>query len=226
MRLNLPRHNCVHFRVSGESTVSKGDDDGIELLMNQTETFSQDEDGKRIQFAFFGSRSRVAGINHLVRGRLIKSIGQDDICLISLSISSDRVLDHLSRPPATMRPVSALLDASASLFGRMEVTCNAVFEYDESEGYRSRARFPIPLVFEDKATEVTHIEQAQFSSRVNDKIGYRISVSEASSSVRHSVVFEDTVQLDRKSVSELLRQAGTISSKLIMCTGGEDNAPG
>ena len=175
--------------------------------------------------AIFGSRSRIKGTTHRARGSLSRSVGVDDVRSIRLSITNDRASDTLPRPPADMRPVSTLIEASSRLFGPIRVACNAIFEYVESQGYRSRVRFPIPLIIQNDAAGITHIEQAQFSRRVDDDVEYRISVSEDSSSITHSLAFEITVPLDRKSIIQLLNNARSISSALIIRTGGENDAP-
>ena len=73
MRLDLPRYHCVRLTLSSEFTVSTERDADIRSLMNQTATHTHDpvesdEEGELV--AFFGSRFRVGGITHQVRGTL------------------------------------------------------------------------------------------------------------------------------------------------------------
>ena len=225
MRLNLPRHNCIHLRILGQFTVSKDNDDKIQSFMDQTASRIHHDDEEDTHVAIFGSRSRIKGTTHRVRGSLSRSVGVGDVRSIRLSITNDRAPETLPRPPANMRPVSTLIEASSRLFGPIQVTCNAVFEYDESQGYRSKVRFPFRLIIPGDPAGVTHIEQAQFSRRVNDDVEYRISVSGGSPLITHSVGFETTVELDRKSVSQLFNNARSISSQFVMRTGGENDAP-
>ena len=192
--------------------------------MDQTASHIHHHDEEDSHVATFGSRFRIKGTTHRIRGSLSRSVSAHDVRSISLSITHDRASDTLPRPPADMRPVSTLIEASSRLFGPITVACDAVFEYVESQGYRSRVRFPIPLIIQDDAAGITHIERAQFSRRVDDDVEYRISVSESSSSITHSVAFETTVPLDRKSIIQLLNNARSISSRLIIRIGGENDA--
>lgn len=217
MRLNLPRHNCIYFGIRGEFTVSKDSDVEIQAFMDETEGHTHDEDAMRI--AFFGSRSRIEGTTHRVKG-IIRSNDTEDGHTIRLSITNQRVRDTLPRPPAVIKPVSKLIEAAPHLFGTIEITCNATFEYDRTQNYNSKVRFPIPLVIQGDSVGLTHIEQAQFSRKVNDDVEYSISMSENSGSFKHFVEFKRTVALDWKSLRLLFDKARAISLQFIT---GESN---
>jgi len=220
MRLNLPRYNCIHFEILGEFTVSKDADVEIQAFMEQTETRDLDEEGTRV--AIYGSKSKIGGVTHGVHGSLYRSADEDDVPSFELRIVDERASDELPRPPATLRPVSYLVDASARLFGPVKAYCFAIFEYNESM-YQSKVRFPLPLIIQGSESGVTHVEEAQFSRRVNGDVEYRVSVSEGSSSITHLVNFETTVQLDRKSMSQLLDKARSFSGQLVVPTGDKSD---
>ena len=223
MRLNLPRHNCIHFRIIGEFTASNDVDVDIQAFMDQTQTHTHDIDGEEILVAFFGSRSSIGGAIHRVRGSIERSVGEDDARSFSFLMTIDRALESLPRPPTTVRPVSLMMGALSRVPEPVEVTCNAVFEY-ETSAYQSIIRFPFPLMIQDAFSGVTHVEQAQFSRRLNDEIDYRISVTTGESSITHSVEFGATGQLDNRSLGRLLMRARSISLLLVMPSGEENDA--
>lgn len=224
MRLNLPRYNCVRFRLSGEFSVPTDRDAELQSLMDQTATHTHDpiegsEEGTRV--AFFGSRSRVGGITHQVVGSLERAL-REDVLGFTLSITYARASDSLPSPPREMRPVSRLVEAASRLFGPVSVTCSTVFEYDQRKGFKSKISFPMPLIVQEETDGITHLESARFSRRVNDDIRYRISVSNPkdTDSFSHSIDFESTLELNRKSVRELLDRARLISTRLLVREGG------
>ena len=222
MRLNLPRRNCIHFAILGEFTVSKDMDVEIQAFMEQTETRTIDLDGVETLVAFFGSKSRMGGATHSVRGRLERSVGENDLSLFNLWLDNEKAPDNLPRPPASVRPVSRLIEASSRWFGPIEISCFATFEYDETV-YRSRVRFPLPMFVQSEGAGVTHVEQAQFSRRVNDEVEYSISVYEDSGVITHLVEFKDTIQLDSKATSQLLDRAHSISLQLVVRSEREND---
>ena len=175
MRLNLPKYQCVKFELFSDFTVPLAKDTQIDLLMDATHTHELDDRTQKI--ALFGSKSKTGGINHIVRGRLAKTARQNDLA-ISLSVSSSRSHDNLSPPPRSFRPVSQLIQASATLFGSIDVSCHANFEYDLGQGHKSKISFPIPLLVPDEGTGFTHVESAQFSRRINDKVEYQVVVEQ------------------------------------------------
>ena len=219
MRLNLPRHNCIHFGILAEVTVSKENDAAIKSFMDQAATHTHVHE-EHTHVAIFGSRSQIGGTTHRIRGSLQRSVDAEDVRSVRLSITNDRASDTLRRPPTSIKPVSHLIEASSRLFGSIGITCNSIFEYDESTHYRSSVRFPMPLMIRDHPAGITHIEQAQFSRRVNNTCEYRISVSENASSFTHSIDFEPTVLLNRKSIVQLFEKARAISSQLLIHTEG------
>ena len=224
MRLNLPRHNCVRFAISGEFTVDEDSDGEVLALMDSTEGHTHTDDDENTRVAFFGSRFRVAGINHQVRGILYRSVDVNDVRKMRTSITNERASDTLRRPPGTVRPISRLLDVAERMFGEIEVSCTAIFEYDVSNEFSSRVRFPIPLFVQDVGSGISHVEHAEFSRRINDEIEYRVSVSEDSDSLMHAVSFEENIPLDGKSIARLFDRARSISSGLIVQNGGDNHA--
>ena len=209
MRLNLPKYECIYFRIRGEVAVSNDRDVEIQAFMDQTEGHDHEEDSTRI--AFFGSRSRMGDTTHQIQGSIFRLRGTEDSQAFRLSIASRRMRDTLSRPPATMKPVSKLIEVAPRLFGPISVTCSTAFEYAHAQDYRSKVRFPIPLVIQGDSVGVTHIEQAQFSRKVDDDVEYKISISQDSESFKHSIEFEATIILERKSIRSLLDQSRAIS---------------
>ena len=75
----------------------------------------------------------------------------------------------------------------------------------------------MPMFVQSEESGVTHVEQAQFSRRVNDEIEYSISVYEDSDAITHVVEYKDTVQLDSKAISKLLDR-GHLDLIAIGCT--------
>ena len=217
MRLNLPRYNCIHFGISGEFTVSKDSDTEIQSFVNQTATHTHELTDERRRVALFGSRSRFGDINHRVLGSISRRQGSDEVHSVRLSITIDRAPDELPRPPSSFRPVSNVIDAASRLFGPIKISCDALFEYDQLH-YLSRASFPSAMIVQDGSAGITHIEGAQFSRRVNGEVEHRISVtpSEDGTSFAHSIDFETTVALDRKSMHRLFNRARSISRQLLI----------
>ena len=225
MRLNLPRYNCIRFRLFSEFSVAMDRDAEFQSLMDQTATHTHDpiegsEEGTRV--AFFGSRSRVKGITHKVLGSLERAPRENGLGF-TLSITYARAYDSLPSPPREMRPVSLLVDAASRLFGPVSVTCSTVFRYDQTEGFKSKISFPMPLIVQDETDGITHLESARFSRRDSGDIRYWISVSnsEDTESFSHSIDFESTLVLNPKSVRELLDRARSISTHLIILEGGD-----
>ena len=224
MRLNLPKHNCVHFAVSSEFTVSEESDNEIQSLMDRTEGHAhQDEEGDT-RVAFFGSKFRIAGITHRARGTLYRSVDDSDMPNMRMLITNERASEHLRRPPTGVRPVSYLLDAATRWFGEIEVSSNGIFDYEGSQGFQSRVRFPIPLFIQGDSSGITHVEHAEFSRRIDDDVKFRVSVSEDDESITHSISFENSIQLNQKSITQLFNTARSISSQLIVRIGGENDA--
>ena len=134
-----------------------------------------------------------------------------------LSVTSNRASADLGTPPSAFRPVSLLVNASTELFGAIEVSCQAVFEYDQREGYRSKLVLPVPLMIPEEDGGVTHIESVQFSRRDNDQVDYQIIVMESddSESLAHAISFTSTVELSLRSVKGLVDKARLISTRML-----------
>ena len=191
--------------------------------MNRTHTYDPpggDSGGSRS--ALFGSRIRGQNVTHQVQGRLTTVPRSSDLTIM-LSLSSTKTSDSLPPPPRTIKPVAFLVEESAQLFGAIDVHCHAVFEYDQTLGYKSKISLPIPLMFQDEETGITHIESAQFGRRDGDNIEYQIVVEnhENPDVFMHSVSFESTVELSTKSIRGLLNKARSISSRLLIRLGGK-----
>lgn len=215
MRLNLPNYHCVQFELFSHFSIPLDKEADVQLLMNQTRTRDSDqEDNTRA--ALFVSKTSTRGVPHRVQGRLTMTRNPSDLDLL-LSVSSSRLTADVGIPPRVYRPVSLLVNASTELFGPIEVTCHALFEYDRREGYRSKIVLPVPLIIPGEDSGVTHIESAQFSRRENDQIDYQIIVmeSEDSESLTHAVSFTSTLELNTRSVRGLVNKARLISTRML-----------
>ena len=222
MRLNLPKHHCVRFDLFSDFIVPTEYDADIGSFMDQTHTHDRAEgDQPEFRTALFGSKSKIGGITHRLRGRLTKTRRQTDLN-IALSLSSSRSSEDLRPPPRSFRPVSQLVDASSTLFGPILITCHAVFEYDQKQGHKSKILFPIPLLVPDEAGGITHIESAQFSRRDDDETKYQVIVDnrEDSDVFVHSVTFDSNLQLSQASIRNLIDKAQSISTGLLIPTKG------
>ena len=226
MRLNLTRHNCNHLGLRGQFNVSKETDDEVLSFLDQTETHIHRHEEDDSTYAFFGSRSQVAGMTYRVQGSLQRSVDADGVRSIELIVTNNLARDTLRRPPSGIRPVSDLIEASERLFGVFEVTCNATFEYNETQGYRSTMRLPFGLIVPENTVGITHIEAAQFSRRVGDIVEYRIAISDDSDSFTHKIGFEKTIRFGNRSLAELLVIAKRISTQFIELNGGENDVNG
>ena len=223
MRLDLPRYHCVRFGVFSEFTVSEERDTDIRSFLSQTATHSHDpveDDEESTLESLFASRSRIGGVTHRLRFSVSRRLRRD-VPNYTLSINNDRASDRLPPPPRDYRPVSVLLEAAPDLFGTVDVRCNAVFEYSESNGFRSKIIYPLPLIVQDDGDGITHIESAEFSRRDAEGIQHRILVvnSEDSDSFIHSVNFETATDLGRIGIRNLFDRARSISSQSLARTG-------
>ncbi len=217
MRLNLTRFHCVSFHLFSNFIVPSDKDLEIDSLMNQTHTHDlADEQEGDHKTSLFGSRSKIGELTYRVQGRLTKAAHLSGL-EIDLSVSSNRSFRDLSLPPKSFRPVSLLVGASSGLFGPINVSFHATFEYDQQLGYKSKVSFPIPLVMQDAANGITHIESAEFSRRDNDELEYEVMVmSPADSSVfTHIVSLDSTMELSLPAIRRLLDKTRSISAKLL-----------
>ena len=171
-------------------TTSKENDADIQALMNQTLTdplTKGNEEGSYV--SFFGSRTKIRGVAHRVKGRLIRNPSPTDLSL-DLAVQISRSSESLSPPPRSFRPVSLLVDSASRLFGQIPVSCHAIFQYDQKQGYSSRVSLPMPLMILEKPDGITHIEGAAFSRRDSDSIRYQITVD----TLEDSGLFVHTVE--------------------------------
>ena len=216
MRLNLPRGNCVSFSVFSEFTAPKRKGAEIQAFMERTITRSDEDDEGEVTAAFYGSISRAGGIPHRVSGTLTKLSsydGGDDELSLTLVSERDEMIDQ---PPREMRSVNDVIEAASDLFGPIEATCTALFEYERERGVKSKIHFPLPMIVQDDGG-ITHIESALFSRRDADGIQYSIAVGNTDDGlgIAHSVDFKTTVSLDQDRVRALFNKAVSISSRLI-----------
>lgn len=216
MRLNLPRHNCLSFSVFSQFTARADNDAEIQAFMERTITQSDEDEDGDILAAFFGSVSRAGGIAHRVSGTLTKQSSCEGGGDISMMLLSERV-EGIAPPPREMRSVNDLLEAASDLFGPIEVSCSALFEYERERGFSSKIPFPVPMIIQDDPDGITHIESALFSRRDADGIRYTIAAGETDdgAGIAHSVDFETTVSLDQDQVRALFNNAASISSRLV-----------
>ena len=221
MRLNLPRHNCISFSVSSQFTMSKEKDAAIQEFMERTLTrFDEDDDGEAIAASLYGSVSRAGGFPHRVTALLTKK-SHENGADISLTAISERD-EGINPPPRELRSVNDLIEAAPDLFGHIEVSCRALFEYERERGFESKIHFPIPLIVQDGGDGITHIESAQFSCRNADGIVYAIAVEESDdgAGIAHTVDFDSTVALGQNQIRNLFGDAASMSSKLISSSRG------
>lgn len=222
MRLNLPRHNCISFSVFSEFTAPKEKGAEIQAFMERTLTSfmdrtltSFDDDGDTLA-AFYGSISRAGGIAHRVSATLAKQPSYGDRSDVSLMVVSERD-EEVVPPPREMRSVNDLIEVASDLFGPVEVSCNASFEYERELGFASKIHFPVPMIVQDDADGITHIESARFSRRDAEGVRYWIEVAESDdgAEITHSVDFATAVSLDQDRIRALFNNAVSISSRLI-----------
>ena len=215
MRLNLPRHNCLSFSVFSQFTASAEKDAVIQAFMERTLTRSNEGDDGDVLTAFYGSVSQADGIAHKVSGTLTKRSYSDNGA-VSLELLSERD-EESTPPPREMRSVDDLIEAASDLFGPIEVSCIASFEYERERGFSSKIHFPVPMIVQDHPDGITHIESAQFSRRDADGIRYWIAVlqSDDGEEITHLVNFETTVRLDQDQIRALFNNAVSISTRLV-----------
>ena len=181
-----------------------------------------DGDEEETKNALFGSRSKLGGITYQYLGLLSRTTSEDRVNY-TFSITASPASDELPRPPRGVRPVSLPLQAAGKLFGHVEVNCVANFEYDLTQGFRSKISFPIPLILPGGTEEITHIEGAEFSHRANDNVQYRIRVAihEDANLLDHWITFESNLELSQNSIRGLLDKARAISSRLLVRANDE-----
>lgn len=216
MRLNLPNHNCITFSMLSQFTAPKEKDAEIQAFMDRTLTkLDEDDDGGIIVTAVYGSVSRAGGVPHRVSAVLTKKSREDGVVMTLMAVSERD--EEIEPPPREIRSVNYLIEAATDLFGPIDITCHALFEYERARGFKSKVRFPVPLIIQDAPDGITHIESAQFSQRDDDGVLYTIAVGDTDdgAGIAHSVDFESTVSLGHSQVRELFDSAISISMPLI-----------
>ena len=221
MRLNLPNYHCVQLRLTSEFSIPKGKEAEIDAFIELTHSHGSrlGEEGET-RAAHFGSRSRTRGIIHQVQGRLDKTTNPTDLN-ISIIVSSTQVSDQLRPPPKAFKSVASLVERATALFGPVEISCRAVFNYDPESEYESIVSLPMPLMLKGGQSGVTHMESIQFSRRLADEVEYRIIVAtdEESNLTVHSVDFVSTSEWSLKSVREIFNGARDISQQFVVRKG-------
>ena len=220
LRLNLPRYRCLLFEVFGEFTCGWDQDSEIQAFMRQTHTHqpasNSDDDGIDLD-SIFGSLSKIGGSSYPMQARITRQPQEDGI-RVTVSMYLSGRPRALPRPPRDFKPVSSFVDGISRLAGTQKFNCRAEFEYNIETGFTSKVVLPLPLVLQGTPQGITHIERAQFSCRLADGVAYRVAVStrESDASFRHIVDFEEETELNRDSLSRMLRKAVQISSLLLV----------
>ena len=170
--------------------------------------------------AVFGSRFTVDGTLYQVRANVSKVKREHDT-EFELSISSNRAPTGLKRPSRHIKPVALLIDAASELFGTIDVRCDAMFEYDSASGHQSALPLPMRLLAPEAPDGVTHLENAEFSRRDDTGVRYSIVVLNTDNSglLVHAVHFEQSTELSRGLVRQLLDRAHAISDRLLVPAG-------
>lgn len=220
MKLNLPNYSCTRFQVRADFAVSADRYPAIRTIMEQTENHTHDSrlpgEGDT-SVAIFGSKFVIGGVNHRAVGNL-SATQRNDSWGLGIWVLLNKAGNDLPRPPRNLKPISVLTAAAASTFDPASVACSATFEYDTAEGHRSSIALPIPLIVSGEHEGITHIESAEFSSRDENSIRYRISVRQSANfdTIVHTVDFESTIDWSRSSIRGLLDRARTISTRLLI----------
>ena len=228
MRLNLPNYDCIRFEFKADFEVPTGCYAAVHSVMEQTATHvhapvSADDGGATV--AIFGSRFVIAGINHRAVGNLSTTPRNDDVG-IGIWMLLNKAEGNLPRPPRSIKPISILTKAAARMFAPASSDCSATFEYDLAGGYKSKIALPTPLIVPDHPDGITHLESAEFSSREDDAIRYRILLRHDTDAgtIMHTVNFESAIDWSPGSIRGLLDRARSISTRLLILTGGKENA--
>ena len=222
MNLNLYRFNCAFLAVHGDFRVREGCDEEFRsvLTSTMTRTFDADEEGKfdsvfASRFVVVGRHLGVVAVVHWANEPSARSMGLNFIS------TGDEKLQPAQRGA---RAVSRLTRIAADTLDPFKVSCRAIFEYQESDGFRSKSSLPIPLPIREHDAGVTHIETAEFSRRELDEIKYRVAVTEEDATLIHHVEFDTTINLSRRSLYEVLLEASSYSIQLVDVIGGVQNA--
>ena len=214
MNLNLPKFNCVYFRLTGQCTVPEERDEQIMSLMSASHSHANADHSPWI--ALFGSKFTTAGVADKAEGTLHRTKEGNSITC-RLDITYERADISLLRPPRDYKPMTALIDTASKPLGPIDLSCHAIFEYERSEGYVSKVPLPIPLVFPDSDGGATHIEGIEFSLRDDKAIQFRnlVSLSEERDTIMHVIHFETTLKLNRKSLRCMRDRSRSISTRFL-----------
>lgn len=218
MRLDLADFKCTEFELFSEFTVAPGKDAEIDALMRRTRVQDIVAAENKEQMALFVSESKIANITYRFVGTLTRKQDKDEMGY-TLWIKGGIASCNSSPPPQEISPVGDLVDAGSDLFGSIAVHCETTFVYGKAQGYKSKIHFPMPLLVQEKADNITHIENAQFSHRNSEgDIEYQISLTDIDDldRITHRVNFESTDELSCNSIRILLDRARSISTQLLI----------
>ena len=191
----------------------------VQDFMSQTSNHPHGGNADRsrsLTVAVFGSISKMRNGRYRLRGSLAHSSDEND-GIVRFAVAYDIAPDSLPPPPRAVRPVSTLVDNVSQLLGLFTLNCEAVFEYRQPDGHLSKVRFPIPLVLQDAAEGITHIESAEFSSRSGNDVRYNVAVTPnpEGDAVEHLVELNREVPLNRTAIRALFDETVSISSRLV-----------
>lgn len=222
MNLNLPKFNCLYFRLTGQCIVPEERDEQIRSLMSASHSHADADHSPRI--ALFGSKFTTAGIDDKAEGTLHRT-KQGNSITCRLDITYERSASGLSRPPRDYKPMTALIETASKPLGPIDLSCHAIFEYERSEGYVSKVPLPIPLVFPDSDGGATHIEGIEFSLRDDKGVRFKnfVSLAEERDTIMHVIHFEATLKLNRKSLRYMRDRSRSISTRFLEPREGNQN---
>lgn len=218
MNLSLARFHCNYLVLSGDVVVPYEVDEKIQQLMRVTR--HEVADGTPATATFSSSHS-VGAHREWSRVRVVR-LGLDDGSQYWFEM-----LNHVDDDGGPVRrsdkPVQFWVDFGFPLLGKFTVVCQADFEYKESEGYRSRVPFPVPVVLPD-VDGITHTEAAEFSRRSASGVEYSVIVrhGEDEGSLLHYVLFSSEMELGRREVRSLRDRCRSISGRLLVHSGGSE----
>ena len=222
MRLDLIRHNCVHFYLTGEVEVTRAQMSEVQDFMSQTlvQHFDSADSPNDLQVAVFGTRSKMRDGIYSILGSLARSSDENDL-IVRFAMAYNIASDGFPSPPRSVRPVSVLVDNVSQLLGLFSVNCESVFEYRLSDGYNSKIQFPLPLLLPDATGGITHIESAEFSSRSDEGIRHKVSVvpHPEEDTVEHVINLDRDTPLNRTAIRTLFDENVLVSSRLVECLG-------
>ena len=217
MNLSLSRFNCNYFSLIGSVVVPSDVDVALRELMSSTLWGDSDDGVPRFaQFLSIHSRlSRREDSYVYVERRDV-----DGEVRYLVRLANGVVNEDGGSKPKGVKPVEFWFDFGFPMLGSFATTCQADFEYRESEGLRSRIAFPLPMTLPDEGG-VTHTEAAEFSRRSDSGIEYSVIVrySEEERTVLHTVLLSSELELNRRVVRGLRDRCRSISRRLLVKEG-------